>query len=204
MKRLLVVALLLSAVNLTAQTVNRKVGLAKGQQLEQLSQVNMNITQEMMGQVMEITMESTVTNLLEVKDNVTDGYAVANTLKKVLMNMNAMGQEMKFDSDKPEDMDGQIGQSYKDKVGKTKEFTVNKEGIITEIKTKEEVKDDPSNMFGNMMSSVEEKEGAAFNALSNIPAKGVKVGDSWSDSTTEGDSKVHTTYTLKEVKGNDG
>ena len=50
--------------------------------------------------------------------------------------MNAMGQDMKFDSDKKEDMDGQMGQAFKGKIGVPREFTVNKEGIITAVKNK--------------------------------------------------------------------
>lgn len=100
MKKVVLVVFLFSAVIASAQTVTRKIGLAKGQQLEQLSHVKMNMTQEMMGQNMEIKMESDITNIVEIKNAAGNNFEVANTLKKILMNMNAMGQDMKFDSEK--------------------------------------------------------------------------------------------------------
>jgi Family of unknown function (DUF6263) len=208
MKKILSAALLVSVmVVATAQTVSRKVGLTKGQQLEQQSHVKMNMTQEMAGQSMEIKMESDITNVLEVKDAAANSFEVANTLKKILMNMSAMGQDMKFDSDKKEDMDGQMGQAFKGKIGVPREFTVNKDGIITALKNKEEKKGEPVGMIGGMMGGVgdsEEKEGSAFNSLANIPAKGIKVGESWKDSTSDDNGKTFTTYTLKEINGGNG
>ena len=208
MKKILALAFMFSFVVINAQTVSRKVGLAKGQQLEQQSHVKMNMTQEMMGQSMEIKMESDITNIVEVKDAAPNSFEVANTLKKILMNMNAMGQDMQFDSDKKEDMDGQMGQAFKDKIGVPREFTVNKEGVITSLKNKSEKKEETGGMMGGMMNGAmgdgEEKEGAAFNSLANIPAKGVKVGESWNDSTSDNHGKTFTTYTLKEVTGGNG
>ena len=208
MKRFLLVALLFNVIVVSAQTVARKVGLVKGQQLEQQSHVKVNMTQEAMGQSIELKMEGDITNLVEVKDAAANSFEVANTLKKILMNMNAMGQDMKFDSDKKEDMDGQLGQAFKGKIGVPKEFSVNKEGVVTAIKNKGEKSEDPGGMMGGMMSgamgSGEEKEGSAFNSLANIPSKGVKVGESWNDSTSDENGKTFTTYTLKEVSGGNG
>ena len=48
------------------------------------------------------------------------------------------------------------------------------------------------------------KKDAAFNSLANIPAKGIKVGESWNDSTSDENGKTFTTYTLKEVNGGNG
>jgi hypothetical protein len=208
MKKFLLVALVFTTITATSQTVTRKVGLAKGQQLQQQSHVKMNMTQEMMGQSMEIKMESDITNLVEVKNAAANSYEVANTIKKVLMNMNAMGQDMKFDSDKKEDMDGQMGQAFKGKIGVPREFTVNSEGIVTSLQNKAEKTEEAGGMMGGMMSGAmgdaEEKEGSAFNSLANIPAKGIKVGESWSDSATDENGKTFTTYTLKQVSGGDG
>lgn len=208
MKKFLLVALVLNVIMVSGQTVTRKVGLVKGQQLEQQSHIQVNMTQEAMGQSIEIKMDGDITNLVDVKDAAANSFEVANTLKKILMNMNAMGQDMKFDSDKKEDMDGQMGQAFKGKIGVPREFTVNNEGVITAIKNKGEKTEDPGGMMGGMMSgamgSGEEKEGAAFSSLANIPSKGVKVGESWSDSTSDDNGKTFTTYTLKEVNGGNG
>ena len=209
MKSFLLVALLCNVMLVSAQNVTRKVVLAKGQQFEQQSKIKMLMTQEAMGQTMEIKMDGDITNVVEVKDAASNTFEVANTLKKVLMNMNAMGQDMTFDSDKKEDMDGQLGQAFKaTRIGVPREFTVNKDGVITAVKDQGEKTEEAGGMMGGMVSGVmgsgEEKEGASFNSLANIPAKGVKVGESWSDSASDNNGKTFTTYTLKEVNGGNG
>ncbi|HUR10605.1 MAG TPA: DUF6263 family protein [Flavitalea sp.] len=208
MKKIFLFAFVLFSVAINAQSVTKKIALTKGQQYEQVSQMNMHMTQEMMGQAIDIKMEATTNSLVEVKDVSANSYQLASTVKRIVMNMSGM-QDMKFDSDKKEDLDGQMGESVKDKINKTKEFTVNHEGVITEIKNKEKEEDAAGGMGAGMMSNMfgqdgEEKEGMQFQALANLPSKGVKVGDSWSDSTTDKNTKAFTTYTLKEVKGNDG
>ena len=208
MKKFLLVALSFNAIMVSAQSVTRKVGLTKGQQLEQQSHVQMNMTQEAMGQSIEIKVEGDITNLVEVKDAAVSNFEVASTLKKVLLNMKAMGQDMKFDSDKPEDMDGQFGQAFKGKIGVAREFTVNKEGVITAVKIKEDTTENQGGMMAGMVSGAlggaDEREGAAFNSLANIPVKGIRVGESWNDSTVDANGKTFTTYTLKEVNGGNG
>lgn len=206
MKKIVLVAMMFSAVSLSAQTVAKKVGLTKGQQLEQQSHLQVNMTQEAMGQTVQFKMEGDVTNVVEVKEAVSNGFDISNTIKKVLMNMNAMGQDMKFDSDKKEDLDGQMGQALKGKINVPREFTVSKEGIITNVKTKADSADEAGGMMGGMMSGAmeAEKEGASFQSIANIPLKGVKVGESWNDSTTDKNGKTFTTYTLKEVNGGNG
>ena len=207
MKRLLLVASVLATVAVSAQTVNRKVVLAKGQQLEQQSKVIMNFSQEVMGQAIEIKMESDITNVVEVKNAASNTYEITNTLKKVEMNMNGAGQDMKFNSDKPEDLQGPMGQLFKGRIGVPNEFTVNKDGIVTAVKKKADTSG-ASGMMGNMLGAgigdAGEKEGAPFNSLAAIPSKGVAVGGSWTDSVKDESGETVTTYTLKEVKGNDG
>src|SRR5687768_9791893 len=118
MKNVSLVVLLFASLAATAQNVPKKVSLAKGQQYEQVSLVNMNISQEMMGQVMEMKMESTTNNVVEVKEASKNSYIVSNTMKRMQMNMTGV-QEVTFDSDKKEDLDSQMGEAVRDKIGKT-------------------------------------------------------------------------------------
>jgi len=205
MKKILLAASFFTVITASAQTLTQKASISKGQQLEEISKVNMNITQEMAGQSMDIKVESTFTNLVEVKDASASGFALSNTLKKVLMNMKMMGQDMTFDSDKKEDMDGQLGQAYKGNLNMPKEYTISKAGLITEIKGSD-AKAAEQGMMENIMSGIMdvEKVGAAFHSFASIPAKGIKKGESWSDSASDGKNKTTTTYTFQDIKGNDG
>ncbi|MGZ5246961.1 MAG: DUF6263 family protein [Flavitalea sp.] len=204
MKRIFVVVSMFSVMTVSAQSVSTKTSLVKGQQIEQTSKVIANITQEMMGQSMEIKMETNSNGLVEVKDVSADGYTVANTVKRVVMNMSAMGNEQNFDSDKKEDLDGPIGQTVKDKIGVSREYKLNKDGVITGLPVTEKKEGDNS-MMGGVMSGAMEDEllGNTYSALIAIPAAGVKVGDTWNDSTITKENKVRNTYTLKQVNGTD-
>ncbi len=204
MKRIFLVASMFSVITVSAQTISRKASLNKGQQIEQTSKVVANITQEMMGQQMEIKMNTNSTALLEVKDANAEGYTVANTIKRVTMNMSAMGNEQNFDSDKKEDLDGPMGQAMKGKIGVAKEYKLDKNGVITAIPGSENAKPDANAMMNGMMGATEEEiKGSTHSAFVSLPAKGVKPGDSWSDSLVSKENKLRNTYTLKSVSGND-
>lgn len=197
-----------SATIITGQTVTPKVSFVKGQLLEQNSQIKVNMVQEMMGQTMDFNIETNTKSHIEIKDASSNSFSIANTLKRVSMNVNGAGQEQQFDSDKKEDLDGQMGAPFKNKIGKTKEYTVNTQGVITAAKDTADKMDEAMGMMGSMSGSMSEmmgeKVGTHFRALANIPAKGARIGDSWVDSTGDAKIKSLITYTLKSVAGNEG
>lgn len=207
MKKIMLIASLFSAGIITAQTVTPKVSFVKGQLLEQNSQVKVNMVQEMMGQSMDFNIETNTKSHYEIKDASSNSFSIANTVKRVAINMSGAGQERQFDSDKKEDLDGQMGAPFKNRIGKTTEFTINNQGIVTSVKDTAEKLDEAMGMMGTMSGSAgemtAERVGTRFRALSNIPAKGVKVGDTWVDSTGDIKNRVLTSYTLKSVSGNE-
>ena len=202
MKKVFLFLSLVSVLSVSAQKVSKKITLQKGQQIEQQTKTTVNMTQEMMGQSMEINMESNATNFLDVTDNSAAGFDMTNTLKKVLLNMNVSGQETKFDSDKKEDMDGQMGAAFRNKINKPRAFTVNKDGIISSVK--DTAKSEEEDMIGGMLNATEETAGTAFLAVANIPATGVKVGDTWTDSTNVNNARTVNRYTLRQVNNGEG
>ena len=113
-----------------------------------------------------------------------------------------MGQETTFDSDKKEDMDGQMGAKLKDMIGVAKEITVNKQGKVLESKDTAAAtgSNDP---MASLLGSLTAK-GTTFPILAPFPARAVKSGDSWTDSSgTPETMKLVNTYTLKQVSGNE-
>src|SRR4051812_26489022 len=88
------------SVTAGAQTASGKLTLAKGQKIQIDNNIKSVISQEMMGQAMEITIDANMIHQLQVKDKKKNSYVVSSTLTKLSTNGSAMGQEMKFDSDK--------------------------------------------------------------------------------------------------------
>jgi Family of unknown function (DUF6263) len=184
------------AVTATAGVQAQKVAVTKGQKLETVTTTKMNM--EVMGQT--IDNESTSTSSVEVKEVTADGYLFTNTVKRLTMKGSGMGQDMSFDSDKKEDMDGQVGQAVKDKIGAVQEIMVDKQGKVTGIKESEDKKAPGGGMADMMSMTGDIAKGQAYPILIQLPSKSVKPGDTWTDSTgTPATLKTVTVYTLKSV-----
>ncbi len=187
--------LLCTAAAVAHTTQAQKISVKKGLKLESVTVTKM--TMEVMGQ--NIDNETNMTSSLEVKDVNSDGYLFSNLVKHIVIKGNAMGQDISFDSDKKEDMDGQVGQALKDHVGVSQDIQVDKKGKVLSTT-------DSSKKAGGMsdMMSVtgDVTKGQPYPMLIQLPAKTVKPGDSWTDSSgTDATIKTVTTYTLKSISG---
>jgi hypothetical protein len=172
----------------------QKIAVTKGQKLETVTTTKMNM--EVMGQNMDN--EGTLTSTVELKDVNADGYLFANTIKRMTMKGSGMGQEMSFDSDKKEDMDGQVGQALKDRIGTVQEIQVDKQGKVTGITGNDDKKSGGMADMMNITGFI--AKGQPYPILIQLPAKSVKPGDTWTDSSgTVADMKTITTYTLKGI-----
>ncbi len=191
-KRILLSLSMLLAV-MTALNA-QKIAVTKGQKLETVSTTTM--TMDVMGQ--SINNETSVTSQIEVKDVTAKGYVFANTISHMVVKGSMMGQDMNFDSDKKEDMDGQLGQVLKDRIGTAQEIQVDKNGKVTD--TRDTSKKASAGMSDMLNMGADFSKGQAYPVLIQLPAKAVKPGDSWTDSTgTPATVKMITTYTLKEI-----
>ncbi|MEO5593004.1 MAG: DUF6263 family protein [Chitinophagaceae bacterium] len=176
-------------------TYAQKIAVTKGQKLETVTTTKMNM--EVMGQ--NIDNESTATSNIEVKDVNSNGYLFTNTVKRMTMKGSGMGQDMSFDSDKKEDMDGQVGQALKDRIGSIQEIQVDKQGKVTGTKDSDEKK--AAGGMADMMSMTGDiTKGQPYPILIQLPPTSVKPGDTWTDSSgTIATIKTVTTYILKGV-----
>jgi hypothetical protein len=189
------VVVAMAAVNAGAQ----KLAVTKGQKLETLTTTKMSM--EVMGQ--NIDNESTSSSNVELKEVSADGYLFANTVKRMTMKGSGMGQDMSFDSDKKEDLEGQVGQVVKDKIGAVQEIQVDRLGKVTAIK--EAVDSKPAGGMSGMMSLTGDvAKGQPYPLLIQLPGRAIKSGDSWTDSSgTVETIKTITTYIYKGI-GADG
>src|SRR5882757_433725 len=162
---------LLGAVALATGAVNaQKISLTKGQKLETVSNIKMVMSIEMMGQSIDNNTETSNTALIELKEINPSDYLFSNTVTKMLLHTSAMGQEVSFDSDKKEDMDGQMGESMKNVINKPQDIVVDKQGKILEKKG--DSTSGGMNDMMNMGSSL--MKGQPFPALVTLPNHPVK------------------------------
>ncbi len=159
-----------------------------------------------MGQSVESKADVFTSNNIEVKDFKNDNYNLLNTFTKVTAKMSAMGQDMNFDSDKKEDLDGEMGKSMKDIINQPKSVTVDKQGKIVKVESNTAKKDSGGGMMSMMMQQFlgnqEESGFGVSEAFVIIPAN-AKQGYSWSDSSSNAGIKKSTTYKIKEINGSE-
>ncbi|MCX6294238.1 MAG: DUF6263 family protein [Sphingobacteriales bacterium] len=191
MKKILSIALLLSFGISFAQN-SSGIKLKKGQTITMNSVVNSE-TEMQMGAMKS---DYNTTTKLNVIDENAETYTLNSSIAQMKMNTDAMGQNMSFDSEKPEDKDSEVGQAMGDKLKKVDTYILDKKtGKTTKVK-KEGGEEEAGGMGG--MFSVGDEDGAANAAFFILPA-GKKIGDSWSESTTSKGITTSKIYTLKSI-----
>lgn len=178
----------------------QKIAVVKGQKLEMGDSKKIIMSLEMAGQSMEFNTETTTTAQVELKDLIPAGYLFGNTTTHIVSHATSMGNETNFDSDKKEDMDGQMGQSFKGIIGKQQEIKVDKQGKIIEMSSDSSTDAAGAGMSQMMNMAGGMAKGQPYPVLLQLPDHSIKTGDSWTDSTgSPATIKLVTTYTLKDI-----
>lgn len=200
MKKIFVFVLSIISFVAFSQLPSGKIVLKKGMHFMVESKSDGTITQEMMGQSMEMTLENSTVISAEVKDFKNNNYNITQTLTSVKSKFSGMGQDKTFDSDKKEDMDGEAGAMYKDKFNVPKDVIVSNEGVnVTPADTAKAQAANGANAMSEMLGAMGGGQDNIAGALFLVIPAGKKVGDSWVDSTTNEGVKMKRTYTLTSI-----
>lgn len=208
-KNVLVLIAVAAGFAVTAQTFKPAVKLEAGKKYYVNTVTKANMTQEAMGQTMEIPIETSAYQLLEIKAAAADGYQSASTTQRLVFSANVMGQEMNYDSDKKEDRDGKMGETMNNMVGKPTTFTVGMDGKVIEktvVKpdVPKEAEGGEGDMMTGMMSNMGLAQAGASPAFNLFPdTKEMKIGDTFVESVSndkDGKTKTTTTYKLAAIK----
>ncbi|MBC8032674.1 MAG: hypothetical protein H7Y03_00905 [Chitinophagaceae bacterium] len=201
MRKVLFPALFLLTISIYSAHA-QKIVVSDGQKFELVTLTKMDMNMEAMGTPQKVITETTIIAIVESKSHSDTDYVFVNTIKSMKLITDAAGQKINFDSDNKEDMNGPMAAGYKGIVGSTQEFRVNRQGKILSMKTLGSDSGGIVNQTLEMFSLF--TKGQPYPLLMAIPAKPVKKGESWVDSTGSSDSlKTVYTYTLKENNGTD-
>lgn len=206
MKRIYVSLICLVISGLAFAQTSGKIKLANGQKIIIESTIDMQATLTM---GMELTSNSTTLNELEVKNSNAKNSIISNTLTKLKMTSNMMGQATNYDSENKAGNDEQVAKIFDDKLNKPVDVTVdNSTGLAAAEKKKEkktEVETEEANPMADMMKIFSDNgsDDAIVSGAFEMMAKGKSVGDSWADSATDKDMKTIRRYTLKSILGNE-
>ncbi len=181
-----------------------KVTLTKGQKFTVENKITTTSTSEMQGQSMETNADITSVYDIEV-DDVTDSiYNMTNKIAAIKMNMSTMGQNINFDSEKKEDMDGEMGGNLKDYINHPNPVVMDFSGKVIVQDKKDSTQNSAPSPTAMMLKQMGDPEAQGYGAVFAFLAisKKVQPGNSWQDSTSkDGVTKV-TNYTIKEIKDN--
>ena len=186
-----------------AQTVN--INLTSGQKFSVDNKITAVTTQTLMGQSMESNAEISSKYSIEVKNIKDNNYNLTNTFTKMKAKLSAMGNDMNFDSDKKEDMEGEYAASFKDIINKPKSVVIDKSGkVLNTTKTETIPTDAHSNimkmMLDQLLGDPEETGFGSDIAFVSTPSK-IITGYNWTDSSNKDGIQKSTTYAVKEIKG---
>lgn len=191
MKRTLL-SLWLSAATLAAaaQTLQPwKINLPVGQAYFVSNTVGSKISQQMMGQQMDISNTATTEMVLTIQSADAEGFRVEQTISRMKIDMAAMGMSRSFDSSNPQDMDGPMADAFKAMLNSSMEGLVAPNGKVTILKKFEMPE-------GFDMGA--DFDGAAPLASYFVtpPSKPVRRKGSWTENIEQGSAKTQITYTF--------
>ena len=197
------IVLFLSVISFTtfAQTPTGKIVVKKGQHFVIESSSDGQVTQEMMGQSMEMKIGSTTKLNADIKDSKNNNYTVTQTLTSMKSTFIGMGQEKSFDSDKKEDMAGEAGAIYKDKLNVPKDVEITNEGkaIVAIADTAKHDSTDSSNPMSAIMEMMGGGQDNVAGVLFLVIPASKKAGDTWQDSTISEGVKLKRMYKLNTI-----
>lgn len=196
MKTLFTAALLFAGLSLAAQT-SSSIQLRTGQKIRGtvVSQVEADLG---MGMLMKNDSESKT--VLSVNGEKDDNYLVSNTLEKVKMKVEFMGQEQRYDSENESDKDSELGKQMSPLVGQPFNLFLSRSSGKVIAETVEENTEKSSNPLQDVLGGNGLDEASVSTIFFLVP-KNRKNGESWNvtDSSAAGVSK-HT-YTLNRIDG---
>ncbi len=193
MKKFLLLSFCFATVYVNAQNIK----LDNGKKITATTNTTIDMDMGVAGQM---KMASKAVNVINVALSDEKLYKATNTVTKITMSQEGMGQSVEFDSDKKEDRDSEIGKTLSKQLDIPAEITIEKNtGKVIETNKKAATEDEgEKNPMADIMGETKGAEATAAIAFFVLPA-GKKIGDKWTDSTTEAGMKGIKTYELKSI-----
>jgi len=189
--------LLVSVFSLMGQNLKPwKIKLEPGQNMKIINSTSNNISQQMMGQDMQMNMATELTDSFFVKAKAENGFQVGKITKRIKMNMDMLGQQKEMDSDKKEDMESEGSSAIKDRIGVLSEAVVSSAGQIKMISKAEEKVKTPMGSF----MSLNGDSAVIAGCFLNSPQKTIKPGENWSEIMGDSTYKEEIVYSFIKIE----
>lgn len=191
---LVTASIFFSTTSLLAQK-NSTLKLPASKTYQVVNTLETTSSTDVQGQSMESTANITSTYNIEVKAKTGENYNLSSTLSHINMNMSMMGQDIKFDSENKDDMNGEFGTALKDYINQPKNLQMDNSGKVTT--------DSKDTALSEMAKRLQLDQNGFGTQLAFLPLPAnAKVGDSWTETKSSPDRTTTTNYSIKDISGN--
>jgi len=213
--------LLISCGGGSGNAITLKFNLGKGSKLDYTGSVDMNISENVMGNNVNVQNKMRMGYLFEVLNDSAGWKTLNSTISRISMDMNANGQSLKFDTDSSvSDTTGPSGMMMKifgAMKGGQFSFTMDEKGNVGEVRGMKEMMEHTLTKINVPNAEmIMQNMGKSFDAdnfkqnleqsFAMYPDKPVKPGDTWTRTSSLNSNgmpiKMENTYTLNSVSGN--
>ncbi|QNL52157.1 hypothetical protein H8S90_11580 [Olivibacter sp. SDN3] len=201
-----------SDVDGAVQSAVLRMNLKQGLKYLYTTNTSQVISQEIMGNKMNIKQHTTIDYIYEVLKSNTNGLQIKTTYQSISISTDTPEGNISYDSKKQENNDSPF-KDIEAIVGKSFTMYVSPEGEVTQVEGMESIinsfaKDDPAQQLLKQQFSDSAFINIMNAALNIYPNKEIDLGESWrKDSSAEMAGLMATdmqnTYTLTDIKGND-
>ncbi|MBS1916340.1 MAG: hypothetical protein JST87_08675 [Bacteroidetes bacterium] len=213
--------ILISCGGGSGDAITLKFNLGKGSKMDYSGTVDMHISENVMGNNINVQNKMRMGYLFEVTNDSAGWKTLNSTISRISMDMNANGQSLKFDTDSAtSDTTGPTGMMLKifgAMKGGQFAFTMDDKGHVGEVTGMREMMEHAlANINVPNSDMIMRNMGKSFDAsnfkqnleqsFAMYPDKPVKPGDTWTRTSSINSNgmpvKMENTYTLNSVSGN--
>ena len=176
------------------------IQLKKGQEIKMSTKVEQT-TDMGMG---TMSINSLAVAQIKVLDDAKGEYKISSKFTRITSELDGMGQNQSFDSDKSSDRESETGKMIMPTLDSTSYFMLNSgSGMVTEIsETGGEVAEDKDMTEALMQTGISAKnDAAALKSFAIALPANAKPGYSWNDSTDVNGIKTYLTKKLNKIEG---
>jgi hypothetical protein len=196
MKCNLVLVLALLVIDAGAQSISRKAVFLKGQQFTRVYTGALNVVIKLGAAEQKTQNSFTRTSDITIEDVLDTSYLISSVLTRITQKKGGGGKNESYDSD--DTAGGNNGDWVGDlrkKLGNTYHMVVNKKGYLVLSDDTTDVKTSVAGIPGNLNNRAD-RIGESYELIANLPARELRQGDSWVDSSVSKDSREITKHTL--------
>jgi hypothetical protein len=211
MKRFVLMTCLLVGATAFAQNVTNKLSFQPGQKLEVVTANKQTTSLQLMGQQMDNTVNSTLTESYDIQKADAQGATIEYKVKRLVLSISGgMGGDQSFDSEKEGDRKGELGKLLEKGLKNKYTMTIDAFGNVTSVKAD----DDNPNAKGNkeedaMMEMIASQLGFRFGlpkvgdaTIFKLLPKEITKSDTWTDTSSANGENKKIVYKVNTLDDN--